>query len=100
MEIVSKQESIFSVIQINGEIRTSEASSFGDALLNELQHTDHLVIDFGNVPYICSAGLRALLAAQQKVDEREGGELIIRNVNTEIMSVFKATGFINVFSIR
>ena len=100
MEFVRSKEKEFSVLTLKGDVRTSEAPALKDAIMQELAQNNHLIIDFVNVEFICSAGLRALLAGQQTVDETEDGELQIRKVNSEVMSVFKATGFVNVFTIK
>lgn len=47
-----------------------------------------LTLDFAEVEYISSAGLRQIVAAYKKMN----GELTLRNVPAEIMSVIKMTG--------
>lgn len=100
MEFLRSKEKQYSVLTVKGDIRTSEAPALKDAIATELSQNSHLIIDFSNVEYICSAGLRALLAGQQMVDDMNDAELQIRKVNNEVMSVFRATGFVNVFTIK
>lgn len=47
-----------------------------------------LVLDLGAVEYISSAGLRQIVAAYQKMK----GELILRNVSDDVMTVIRMTG--------
>ena len=57
-----------------------------------------LTLDFAELEYISSAGLRVLLAAQ-KVMNKQGG-MVIRHVNETIMEVFEITGFSEVLTIE
>lgn len=58
-----------------------------------------LVFDVENLEYLSSAGLRILLDAYKKMKKREG-TMIIRNVNDEVMQVFKITGFSDFLTIE
>jgi len=49
---------------------------------------DHLVFDFSDLEYISSSGVRQIVAAYKKVD----GRMVVKNVSSGIMSIFKATG--------
>ncbi len=83
-----------------GDIKTSDSKEFEERMLAELKSTGRLIVDFSGVGYICSSGLRALLAVQQAVDESENCEFVVTNVGDEIMSVFRSTGFHNVLDIK
>ena len=50
-----------------------------------------LILDFAAVDYVSSAGLRVLLAADQRLSA--SGALILRNVNPDVREVFEMTGF-------
>ena len=47
-----------------------------------------LVIDFENLEYISSSGIREVVAAYKKMK----GELKVKNASAGIMSIFQATG--------
>ena len=47
-----------------------------------------IVFDFGKLEYISSSGIREVVAAYKKMD----GALVVKNVSSGIMSIFKATG--------
>ncbi len=83
-----------------GDIKTSDSKGFEERMLAELEASGKLIVDFEKIEYICSSGLRALLAVQQAVDELDDGEFIITNVGEEVMSVIKSTGFHNVLTIK
>ncbi len=83
-------------IAVSGRVDTVTASEleaglkFGDATC--------VVIDLANVPYMSSAGLRLLLAAQ-KTMHGKGGELQIANVQESVREVFDITGFSDILTI-
>ena len=68
-------------------------------MLGQIKEGIKLTVDLSSVGYICSSGLRALLAAQQAVDEKDEAELVLTNVGEEVMSVLSFTGFGNILTI-
>lgn len=88
------------ILKVAGELRTSVAKDFEQNLLGALAKYPNLIVDMAEVPYISSAGLRALLAAQQYVDSQAGRQFVLIHVGEEVMSVFKTTGFVNVLTIK
>ena len=59
---------------------------------------EELVLDFGNLEYISSAGLRVLLAAHKIVSKN--GQMKLTNVNSTIMEIFDVTGFSDILTIE
>ena len=72
-------------IAIEGRIDTQTAPQLEENIKNSIDGVTSLVLDFTQVGYISSAGLRAVLAAQNWMDAK-GGSMVIRGV-------FKVTGF-------
>ena len=68
--------------------------------LHELLQEGHtkIVIDFGRVDYISSAGLRFLLSATKKA-KAAGGMLMIASLHDEVMEVIKMAGFERILHI-
>ena len=79
-------------LAIDGRIDTQTAPELEAAIKESIDGVDHLVLDFAQVPYISSAGLRIVLAAQNWMDAKKG-TLVIRNAAKFIVNVFKVTGF-------
>ena len=52
----------------------------------------NVVLDLSELDYIASAGLRALKRLSGDV-KANGGKLVIRNVQEDVMEVFEMTGF-------
>ena len=58
-----------------------------------------LVIDCKELEYIASSGLRILISIL-KGAKAGGSKVIMRNMNDDIKTVFKLTGFINLFEFE
>ena len=79
MKIQTKSENGKVTLELEGRLDTNTSLQLEDELAAVLDSTvELLVIDFTNLAYISSAGLRVLLAAQKKMNRQ--GEMIIRNV--------------------
>ncbi|MBR4496532.1 MAG: STAS domain-containing protein [Acholeplasmatales bacterium] len=98
MEIkVLKNDNI--VIELKGRLDTTTSPQL-DQKVKEIEIDKNLVIiDFKELEYISSAGLRVLLAIK-KMLEASGKKLEIHNVNEVILEVFNVTGFINVLNVK
>ena len=83
---------------LTGRLDTTTAPEFEAALKASLDNVAHLVLDFANLEYISSSGLRVLLAAQKVMSKQ--GDMIVKNVNESIMEVFEITGFSDLFTIQ
>ena len=92
MTINTKREGSTLTMEIEGRIDTQTAPDLQEAVEGSLEGVARLVLDFTKVIYISSAGLRAVLTAQNMMDEK-GGEMLIRGANKNIVGVFKVTGF-------
>ena len=79
-------------IAIEGRIDTQTAPLLEENIKNSIDGVTSLVLDFSQVGYISSAGLRAVLAAQNWMDAK-GGSMVIRGAAKNIVGVFKVTGF-------
>ena len=77
---------------IEGRIDTQTAPELEAVIKDSIDGADRLVLDFAKVNYISSAGLRAVLSAQNWMDAKKGA-MVIRNAAKVILNVFKVTGF-------
>ncbi len=57
-----------------------------------------ILVDFENLNYISSSGLRMLLVAAQRLEDTSG-QLRICNPNTMVREVFDTAGFSEIFSV-
>lgn len=85
-------------LAIQGRLDTTTAPQLESELKASIADTRELVLDFKELQYISSAGLRVLLSAQ-KVMSRQGS-MVVRNVNEDVMDVFELTGFSDILTIK
>ena len=96
------------IYKISGRIDTQSAPDLQDsidALFEKMKKEGNnkikLVLDFKNVEYTSSAGLRTILYTKKKIDSMaEGSKFEIINVSPEIMEVFNMTGFSDFLSLN
>ena len=87
------------VLKVEGRIDTYTYEEFEDELMKCIDQAEFVRIDFTDVEFISSAGLRALLNGQKQVDE-EDKEMVVYNINEIVESVFISTGFMNVLVVE
>ena len=78
-------------VTVSGRIDTSTAPEFEQGVKPYLDGVTELTLDFADVNYVSSAGLRALLS-MHKIMMKQGSMKLI-NVNEEVCDVFEVTGF-------
>lgn len=79
-------------MKIEGRIDTQTAPDLQKEIEDSLEGVKELILDFTQVIYISSAGLRTILTAQNWMNA-QNGTMIIRGAGKNIVSVFKVTGF-------
>jgi len=83
---------------LSGRLDTVTAPQLEEELKNSLTGVSQLNLDFKDLAYISSAGLRVLLFTQKTMNKQ--GTMVIRNVNETIMEVFDITGFRDILTIE
>ncbi len=80
------------VIWAKGRINTNTAPKFEEAVLANLDEVEKVILDFAELEYISSAGIRVVLMILKKMECRKEN-LIIRNFNEDIRETLTITGF-------
>lgn len=86
-------------IKLIGRLDTTTSSLLEQKLKEEKIDEAKIVLDFSELEYISSAGLRIILALKKNLD-KDGKELEIHNINAVVKEVFEVTGFINILNIK
>ena len=86
------------LMALEGRLDTTTAPELEKAINDEGEALKSLVLDFGGVDYISSAGLRVLLTAQKKMNVQ--GSMELANVSEAVMDIFEMTGFADILVIR
>ena len=85
-------------IAISGRVDTTTAPALENELKDSYDSCESLILDFAQVEYISSAGLRVLLSAQKVMSKKGGMKLV--NVSQDIMEIFEVTGFTDILTIE
>lgn len=84
-----------------GRLDDTTAFQFEEQIIDEISEgAEKLILDFQELEYLSSTGLRVLSSAQRFFMRRGSGEMIIRHVNETIQKAFEDAGFIDVFTIE
>ncbi|MDR2053633.1 MAG: STAS domain-containing protein [Treponema sp.] len=99
MEIVKTISADTATLAVAGKLSAATADEFGAAVDIALGEAKNIVLDFKELSYLASAGLRVLLSTQKKL-KASGGTLCLLHVCEEVMEVFEITGLNDVLDIR
>ena len=86
------------VARMKGRLDTAASAQLSAGLSEGWSAQDDLELDFTEVEYISSAGLRLLVALQKKAT-KAGRSMVIRNINNVVREVFKVAGFTKALTI-
>lgn len=90
MEIKVEKDKTELTLYLTGNLDALTAPELQKVLDAELGGVEHLVLDFENVRYISSAGLRVLLATMNVMDRQ--GTLVVRHAGDFVREIFEDTG--------
>lgn len=99
MIIDEKTEKDKLTLYIKGRLDTTTAPQLEEILAGKTAGIGELILDFAELEYISSAGLRVLLATH-KIMMKQNGSLTIRGVNNEVMEVLHITGFLDILNVK
>ena len=85
-------------LKVIGRLDTATAPQLENELKESLGGIENLVLDFSELDYLSSAGLRVLLSAQKTMNKQ--GKMVVRNVNETINEIFEVTGFCDILTIE
>ncbi len=95
----SKEDAVF-VLQPRGRLDSANARSFEERMLAALEQGESaLLIDFADLDYISSAGLRVLLVGAKRL-QQSGGKIALCALNPNIREVFQVSGFLSIFAVH
>lgn len=99
MNIKITQNGTEATVALEGRLDTTTAPELEAKLATIPEDTTVLNLDFEELRYVSSAGLRVLLASQKKMNAR-GGKMIIHKPNELVVEVFEVTGFSDILTIE
>jgi len=98
MQIAERQSGTVTVLDLSGKITLGEDGTLLKDKLHSLLHQGkkNLLLNLGQVPYVDSAGLGAIVSAYTTVT-REGGSLKLVNVTKKLQDLLSITKLLTVF---
>lgn len=93
MDIVEEKSQAVSIFRLNGRLDSNTSQGFEQKVFNAISDgTKKMVIDFKEIDYISSAGLRVILKATKAL-AREEGKIMLCDMQDYVKEVFEIAGF-------
>ena len=96
MTITREMNGTTMTFRIEGSLDTLTPPALMEELEKDMDGADELILDFQGVPYISSAGLRAVLGAYKQMN----GRLKLIHVSEILMEVLEVTGLNETLTIE
>ena len=98
MDIKKEQNGPVLKTSVSGRLDAVTAPDLDKVVQNELAGVTELTLDFTDLVYVASAGLRVLLLAQKRMKKQ--GFMKLTHVNKDVKDVLEMTGFIDFLTIE
>ena len=93
MENKKKKQSGINIFRLNGRLDSNTSQGFEQKLFEAISDgTKSMVVDFKDLDYISSAGLRVILKATKAI-KREDGRIMLCSMQDYVKEVFEIAGF-------
>lgn len=86
------------VFSLEGRLDTITSPSLNAELKDSLEGVSELILDFGKLEYVSSAGLRVLLDVQREMNKK--GVMKLTHVGENVMEIFEVMGFLDILTIE
>lgn len=83
-------------LKLVGKLDALTAQGAQDAMLQLAGQFEKIILDFTDLTYVSSAGLRALKALRLETRQKDV-TLLLKGVGKQVMEVFEVTGFAGLF---
>lgn len=84
-------------VKASGKLDIDSSAEFGMKVKDALDDINELTLDFEEITYIASIGLRVLLELYQQMSKQ--GSIKLINVQEPVLNILKMTGFNKFLSI-
>ena len=99
MEISIRNKGGIAIVEMEGKLDTQTAPDAEKALAELIDEgSSQLLVNFGKLDYVSSAGLRILLATAKRLNANQG-EMRLCALNGVVRDVFEISGFAKIFKI-
>jgi len=93
MEIIEENQSGINIFKLNGRLDSNTSQGFEKKIFQAIDDgSKSMIIDFKELEYISSAGLRVIFKATKAL-KREEGKMMLCDMQDYVKEVFEITGF-------
>jgi anti-sigma B factor antagonist len=93
MEIIEENQSGVNIFKLNGRLDSNTSQGFEKRIFQAIDDgSKSMIIDFKDLDYISSAGLRVILKATKAL-KREEGKMMLCDMQDYVKEVFEIAGF-------
>ena len=93
MEIIETKEDDISIFKLDGRLDSNTSPNLEKKLAGAMESgATHMIIDFENLDYISSAGLRIILKTTKDLKQSEGS-IVLCAMQDYVKEVFEIAGF-------
>lgn len=100
MNIRKKENGNEITLILTGRLDTTTAPLLEQEINESIETAEKMILDFQDLEYLSSAGLRVLLGTHKTLIKRGIDGLVICHVNETIREVFEVTGFLDILNIK
>ena len=86
------------IVWLVGRLDATTAPKLEKTLGENMDNIETLILDFNELEYISSAGLRVVLSVQKQMQQI--GTMKVIHVGQEVMDIFEMTGFVDILHIE
>ena len=88
------------VLNLKGRVDATNSNEVHEKISDEIKNgCDRMVVNFSDVNYISSAGLRVLIFATKSFSKNQGS-FAICSLNDNIRKIFEISGLLSIFNIH
>ena len=88
------------ILNLKGRVDATNSGQVHDKVMDEIKNgCNKMIINFSDVNYISSAGLRVLIFATKSF-AKNSGSFAVCSLNENMMKIFEISGLVNLFSIH
>ena len=99
MEIHTRKDKNVIIVSVKGRVDAVTAPEFEKNLSDLISKGEIIfLLNFGDLEYISSAGLRSILSTAKKLKEQKG-KIVLTGLKGSVGEVFKISGFDSIFKI-
>ena len=93
MQIIEEQQGAIKIFKLSGRLDSNTSQGFEKKIFQAITDgSKNMVIDFKELDYISSAGLRVILKATKAIKREEGG-IMLCAMQDYVKEVFEIAGF-------